>query len=279
MDWSRAKNILIIAFLLTNIILAFNIYNGYRDLLVSDQEISEVIEILNEKGIEINSDIPRDASIPGILTVEYREFVPAKLAAGFFGDASLEPIKQDDSTIFMGNGKKLEVKNNSEIIYLDLSLKDELKSDLAANDAVNISKDFLIKTGLYNSSMIVDEVISTEKGYSVTYAQKYEDKPLEVSIVQLEVTPRGVYSLYMLWLNPKSMENDRKKIIPASQAVLKVVSTNEIFKNASVKIEDIKLVYYFNWKGAKEGEAFPAWKIRVNEENYYINALTGQYHK
>lgn len=279
MDWSRAKSILIVAFLLTNIFLIFNLYNEHRDLSVSVQEINEVTQILNEKGIKINANIPRNASIPGILTVEYQEFSPAQLTSSFFGEENMKPVKQNGSTIFIKDEKKLEIKNNREIIYLDLKLRDDPRDDLTSNDATNISKEILRRTGLFRSSMIVDRVVPSKKGYYITYVQEYEDVLLEVSFVQLEVTPRGVYSLYMLWLNPKNMEKDRKKIVPASQALLKVVSRKEFLKETPTRIDDIRLVYYFNWKEAKEGEAFPAWKIVVDGENFYVNALTGQFDK
>ncbi len=280
MDWSRAKSLLIIAFLLTNLYLLFNIYdNNYRHLTADNQEINEVIDVLENKGIELIPDIPRDVSVPGILTVEYQEISPQHLASIFFGVSDIEPIIQNGTTIYMKDEKKLEIKNNREIIYLDLALKDDQKGTLTAKDAVKTGNSFLKTTGLYTPAMVVDEIVPTSKGYSISYVQEYKDVLLEVSYVQLEVTPKGIYSMNMLWLKPKHMEKGRKKIMPAAQALLKIVSSKEFADNPPSRIDDITLVNYFNWEGAKEGEAFPAWKVQVEGKSYYINALTGQYDK
>ena len=279
MDWARVKTILIIAFLFTNIFLIYNIYNEYRYSSIIQQRVDEVIEIISQKGVKVNTDIPEDSFIQGTLTVRYREFSPQQLASSLLDNRDLTPVKKDMSTIFMGKHKKLEIKNNKEIIYLDLDLKNDLRGNLSPEDAVSMSRNFLKKTGLYTPSMTLDRIVPIEKGYSITFAQEYKGLLLEISFVDIEVTPRGVYSMHMLWLEPVGMEKGRRKIIPAAEALLKVVSRKEVLKKDSAEVESIRLVYYFNWEGAKEGEAFPAWKIKVDGKDYYINALTGQFEK
>lgn len=279
MDWSRVKTILIIAFLFTNVFLAYNIYNQHSYSSAVQQRIEEVIEIIDSRGIKINCDIPKDAYIQGTLTVKYREFPHQRVASLLFNGRKVIPVKQDKSVIYVYGDRKLEVKNGKEIIYLDLNLKDKLRDAFSSEEAVNIGTSFLKETGLFVSGMVLDKVTATEKGYAITFAQEYKGSPLEVSFVRMEVTPEGVYSAHMLWLDPVSMEKERKRIIPAAEALLKVIGSEDVSKKDSFQVEDIRLIYYFNWEDAKEGEAFPAWKVFIDGDVYYINALTGQFEK
>jgi hypothetical protein len=281
MDWARAKTILIIAFIVTNIFLGYNVwqtkYYGYQDARIKEERIGEVISILEAKGIKVNCSIPRDIFIKGILTVEYMDIVPEELASHVFGKDKAFPIKQENSVKYMNGNKVLEIKNKREIYYTDLDQRSEPEESFTEHDAIKIGEGFLKNLNLYRRSMVVGEVVPTRMGYSVNFVQEYKGKLVEISFVQMEVTSKGVYSMHMLWLNPLKMDSSRKRIIPAVEALIKAVSKKEISSNTPTIIDSIKLIYYFDWEDAKEGEAFPVWKIRLNGENYYINALTGQF--
>jgi len=58
-----------------------------------------------------------------------------------------------------------------------------------------------------------------------------------------------------------------------------VASRREVQESVPAEIDSIRLVHYFDWESAREGEAFPAWRISVNGEEYYVNALSGQVSK
>jgi hypothetical protein len=283
MDWAKAKTILIVAFIITNIFLAYNVwetkYYGYRSERISDKSISEVVAILEEKGIKTKVSIPKDIYVNGILTVEYMETDIHKLFGTVFESNNTYTAVQDDSTKHVEGGKILEVKNNKEIFYNNLDLRNMPKDDLTELEAVRIGEDFLKNNNLYKPSMMVDSIVPIDNGYYLTYVQQYKDKPLEVSIVEMEITSGGVYSMHMLWLNPVKMQPGRKKIVHALDALIKVADREEVMGNTPVEIDKISLVHYFDWETAREGEAFPAWKICVNGEAYYVNALTGQIDK
>jgi regulatory protein YycI of two-component signal transduction system YycFG len=280
MDWARAKTILITAFIITNIFLAYNVwqtkYYGYHSERISDRSISQVVEILQDKGIQVNASVPKDIYVDGILTVEYMEIDTDKLFSAVFGDNCTYPAPRDDSVKFVEGGKILEVKNNKEIFYNNLDLRNTPMNGLAEQQAVKIGENFLREYNLYKDTMTVDSIQPIENGYYLSYAQQYKNKPLEVSVVELEITSGGVYSMHMLWLDPVKMHSERTKIVHALDALIKVAGRREVADNAPVVIDSISLVHYFDWETAKEGEALPAWKISVDGEAYYVNALTGQ---
>ncbi len=283
MDWARAKTILIIAFIITNAFLAYNVwetkYYGYRNERISDQSISEVVSILEGRGIQVNTSIPKDIYANGILTVEYMEINVQELMEAVYEKKGIVPVTQGDSVKHVEDGIILEVKNNKEIFYNNLDLRNKPKVGLSQQDAVKIGEDFLKKYNLYKPSMVIDSVVPIQDGYSLSLVQQYKDKLLEVSIVEMEVTSGGVHSMHLLWLNPMKMEASRKKIIHAIDALIKVAGQKEVMKSVPVEVDTIRLVHYFDWATAREGQAFPAWKVSVNGQAYYVNAFSGQINK
>lgn len=281
MDWSRAKTILIIAFIITNLFLGYNVWQkssyGYVDERAMEDRITEVVAILESKGVEVEAPIPKDTQIQGILTVEYMEISPQELASLIFGDRKVYPVTQENSVKYVEGSEILEIKNNREVFYTNLDRRNGYGRNLSERDAIRIGETFLKDIKLYKPGMVIDSIAQTQTGYFINYIQQYQGRQVEISLVQMEITSKGVYSMHMIWLNPVRIDNNKKKIIPAVEALIKVVSKKEIAGTPPVIIDGINLIYYFDWEDAKEGEAFPVWKIGVNGESYYINALTGQF--
>lgn len=283
MDWARAKTILIIAFVITNIFLAYNVwetkYYGHRSERMGEDRIEELVSILEQRGMRVSAPIPKDLYTDEILTVEYMKIDTDGLMETVFGRKGINPVIQGDSVRYSERGIVLEVKNNREIFYKNLNLRNKPKQGLTQQQAVKTCEDFLKEHDLYNPSMVVKSVEETEEGYFLSFDRRYKDKLLEISFVDMEVTADGVHSLHMLWLNPVKAENSRKKISHAIDALIKVASRREVQESVPAEIDSIRLVHYFDWESAREGEAFPAWRISVNGEAYYVNALTGKVSK
>jgi len=283
MDWARAKTILIVAFIITNIFLAYNVWEtkhyGHRSERISSESIHEVVSILGQRGILISAPIPKDLYTNEILTVEYMEINTDELLESIYGRKGVNAIVQGDSSRHSENGIIVEVKNNREIFYNNLNLRNGTGGSLTEQQALEAAEDFLRKHNLYKETMVIDSITKTDGGYSLAYDQQYKDKLLEVSIVEMEITPGGVRSMHMLWLNPVKVESSRKKISHAVDALIKVASRKDVQERAPVEIDSIRLVHYYDWEAAREGEAFPAWRISVNGEEYYVNALSGQVSK
>ncbi|MFA7214888.1 MAG: two-component system regulatory protein YycI, partial [Bacillota bacterium] len=267
----------------TNIFLAYNVweakYYGHRNERISDDSIREVVEILGQRGIQVNTPIPRDIYTDEILTARYTEIDAAELIKTVYQGKDVFPGAKGDSIRYSEDGIVLEIKNNREVFYNNLSLRNQPKGNLTEEQAVDIAENYLRENGLYKPTMTIDSVVPNGDGYLLSFLQKYKDKLLEVSVVEMEVTSGGVNSMHMLWLDPVKAERSRKKISHAVDALIKVAGQKEILKRVPVEIDSIRLVHYFDWKTAREGEAFPAWRICVDGEAYYVNALSGQISK
>lgn len=280
MDWARAKTILIAAFIITNIFLAYNVwqakYYGYTSERISEQSISEMVAILEGKDIKVKAPIPKDIYVDGILTVEYMEIDAQQLFETVFDHNYTNPTIHGDTIKHVKGGTILQIKNNREIFYNNLDLRSMPRASLTEQEALMIGENFLKKLGLYRDAMVTESIRPTDNGYHLSFGQLYKNRPLEISTVEMEVTAEGVYSMRMLWLNPVETQPGRKKIIHALDALIKLAGRREVLDNTPVEIDSIDLVHYFDWETAREGEALPAWRICVNNHPYYVNALTGQ---
>ena len=58
MDWSKAKSVLILVFIILNIFLAYNIMLLYNDEGISAHIIENVENILMDNGVELKCQIP-----------------------------------------------------------------------------------------------------------------------------------------------------------------------------------------------------------------------------
>lgn len=78
MDWSKAKTILIIAFIVTNIVLGYALFNSQRidEPTLKEDFITDVAKLLKEKDITLNTAIPKEIPSLGIMTVEYEQRTP-----------------------------------------------------------------------------------------------------------------------------------------------------------------------------------------------------------
>jgi hypothetical protein len=281
MDWSKAKTILIVAFIITNIFLGYNVwetkYQAYKDKNISRDKVGEILSALEARGIEIGFPLPKDTYMQGTMTVEYMEVDPGTLAFKVFDGREIYPVEKGDLIRYVDTERVLEIINRREIFYTDLGAGRKPVAMPDEQQAVKKAEEFLSRLGLYRSEMQLDKVVPTELGYSLKYVQRYNDKLVEISIVEMDVTQRGIYSMHMLWLNTVKVDGGKKRVIPSVEALIKVVNSKGVLKEAPVVIESMDLVHYFDWEDAKEGEALPAWKVCIDGRHYYVNALTGQF--
>ncbi|GJM68352.1 hypothetical protein HMSSN036_05680 [Paenibacillus macerans] len=74
MDWGRAKNVLIYAFLLLNLVLGYQLWNGVREQRDSNLDITSLDNntqrIMDEKQIRVLAKIPTET--PELAKIAYR---------------------------------------------------------------------------------------------------------------------------------------------------------------------------------------------------------------
>ncbi|PAB60168.1 two-component system regulatory protein YycI [Anaeromicrobium sediminis] len=265
MDWSKAKNILIIAFIITNVFLIYNIqkdmYGRDNVLIVDDKIINDTKGILKEKDISVDVDVPKIVIEMEPLDVEYETYDKSKLKEKLVGESGVLSIE---------NNKLLKYKRSfsEENYFLD------------RETALKTAEEFVRKIGFENRDQEVWHVLAYNNRYEILYKQIYKEMFLENSYMKVIVSTNGVEEFERIWLKPILKDKSKREIMPATKALLKVMDDLEEVPKPVI-IKDISLGYWFdpaqisfaNAENIKSGTALPAWRIVLdNKEVKFINA-------
>ncbi|MDO4481587.1 MAG: two-component system regulatory protein YycI [Bacillota bacterium] len=236
MEWSKIKNILIIALALTNLLFIFLIISADSKEPDTDSPVllSETEAVLKNNGIEISAEIPSVEKEISVLTLTY---------------------DGDNGTFFYTGSVKL--------------------SPLTEEAAIKTADDFVENLGLPSpdgneirrgSCYLSEEIPDT---YVVTYGSYYNNCRLEDSYLLCYVTEDGVVRMKKNHASAETSSKSRPKTVPAATALLKYMNQIKTAdSNASAEITDITIVYKTDAPyggNITSDTAFPTWKITSSD--------------
>ncbi|WP_168198383.1 two-component system regulatory protein YycI [Crassaminicella thermophila] len=260
MDWGKSKNILIIAFIITNIFLIYNIekdiFKNNSASIVKEKNIKDVIRILEEKNIKVEAEVPTTVLELPVLNVEYETYDEEKLV-DIFGKEKNDKIHK--SVI---NNKIIRYENYDEKPYIQ---------KLDKNKARREAELFIRKYGFMTKDVIYWDTIKEADQYIIMFKQNYKGSFLEQSYMNVVVNKSGVKKFERMWLKPIKEYDNKKEIIPATKALLKCINSIDT-EDGEVIIKGIDLGYWFdpshisltNSDNIKSGTAIPAWRVILN---------------
>lgn len=272
MDWSKAKNILIIAFIITNVLLIYVLVGDMKidEPTIKDEFIEEVIVLLENKDINIATQIPKETPYLNTITVAYEKTDIDKLNRTFFKNTG--SIK--DSKNYVGeinkNLESLILTNKKLILYENKKMEDNYK-DLDKDKAIKIAEEFLIDKQFSISDTELTYVKEEKGTYYLEYSKVYGDIFIEKAFTTFQIDERGVKSFERLWLNEKDIGETEIYISTAPKSILGLLDREEIYGKT---IKDISLCYYFDPEKheylekpgeAKQGKAVPAWRVEFDD--------------
>lgn len=237
MDWGRAKSVLIAAFLVLNVLLAYQLWENVRDQVNPHFDLTalpeDTLRIMQEKGITLSTGVPADTPKLGDLTFRYEG------ERGISDKIPLDP--QVDSRIVFSERELVEGLGDTikdlELYRFDPSLRtdDAFVFTRIADDGRLI---FDVKLELYYSNQKI-----------VAYRQD-----------RIETVP--------------AEEAERQTVLPASKALAPLI--DNYLQPGSV-IKEIQLGYHgqlFNTDDIQAAE--PSWRVVLEDGAvYYINAISG----
>ncbi len=243
MEWSRIKNILIVALILTNLLLIYMIIAPDKDKSSDDSELlADTLAILKKNNITVSADIPLTDDAMPVITLTYDEEN---------GTYSYTPSQKTQTF-------------------------DEAAAQKLADDFV---ESLNLPSGR-NSSIKMCNVYKSDEDnslYMVSYGNFYEDYKIEDCYLICTVSSSGVIGLTRNWATAEQAGKSRRDIIPVSTALLKYMKLMQSEDStAGTKITQIALVYKIDseYSGKITSDtAFPSWKITDSDNNVtYIPA-------
>ncbi|MBF8982326.1 two-component system regulatory protein YycI [Lutibacter sp. B2] len=262
MDWSKAKNILIVAFIITNAFLIYNIeqdlYKKNSVVMINDKIIKDTVEILNEKNIQVDAEVPKKIIALPVLNVEYETYDKYEILK------IIKPKENEKISLDIENNKVIQYKKESSpIVYTDMNAK----------KAKNMAEAFIDQLGFMKRDTVYWDTKKVDDKYNIMFKQVYKEDFLECSYMNVVVSLNGIEEFERMWLKPSKSDSSKKEIIPATKALLKYMQDVEE-SYEPVVIKDISLGYWFdpsqisfaNAENIKSGTAVPAWRIVLNDK-------------
>ncbi len=242
MDWGRAKSVLILAFLVLNVLLAYQLWTEWRARAGSSEDwtalSAETQAIMMEKGIRLDAKIPAD-------TPAMRELSFALLPspAGIIeGDAEPIPLDQQPEARIVFSQKELETALGGIIPEISKYAYDDPGSRSGVFVLYRMADGFPIfdiRLELYNREQKI-------WGY-------------RQDLIQILETEEG----------------KGQQVLAASTAVAHLIEN--YLPHGSV-IKDIRLGYHGQiFPDAEKQISAPSWRVLLeNGEVYYVHAISAE---
>lgn len=262
MDWNKTNTILITAFLILNIFLfvfSGNMiradYNPNKD----KEFAQEVSNLLDEKNIKINAEIPAETYTLPVLDTEYEIIhIDSQLLENFLHE-KIEPL-EDVYTYSNKKGEILEVIDGKKLrLELRSGVPGKIDGDLNIREKIeNFIKDYNIDAGGYAENL---KHIS-ENRCNYIYTKRYNDYSVENSYMKFFADKEGIYKFEMQKIISISEITEKIRTIHAIEALPRILTYPEIKNKEIAKIE---MTYYSvedeNWQNIERINSDPTWKV------------------
>ncbi|WP_324825638.1 two-component system regulatory protein YycI [Sinanaerobacter sp. ZZT-01] len=250
MDWTKAKTILIIALLITNLIFLTSYFFTLKQPNFVENDVTKnTEELLSAKKIYLEAEIPKKTPTMAVLSVKSNEL-------------------------------KNEIKQRALENQRPLS-----ENQTMDEDYISLSKEFIENCGVYDENVEFQSIKKENSKIYVRFKNVYEKIPIEESYMVCIIEDGKVIDFQRKWFDAIGFGETKKKVITASNALIKFMVNKEEDKKSSslegkaIQIKDISLVYWlYSYQldhavSTSEDTAFPAWRITYNnDEMEYILA-------
>ncbi len=288
MEWSKAKNILIMIFLALNLFLGYSlwedIYMNLPSRVVSQREIEEATTSLESVNLELEASLSRQISSMSFLTVSSLKQQGENLAAVLFDpdqpyifeqgeEGALQVYRQEKNQIYLWENGKIIFTRGDPMEGIDEAQEEVLEEGAA----VSLAEEYLKNVQLLPVDARLEEVYSLEdSSYLIRYNQVYKNHSLYGGYLVVRITPRGVEQIELYWLDPQGFSGQEINNISAAAALARLADSLEPFPERTA-VEAVNIGYYSEAFDAQKWDMVPVWRIRLsNGSTYYINAYNGE---
>jgi len=263
MDWSKAKTILIIALLLTNIFLIFTYGNFDKEESSGTIDQATLINLLADRGVELDIAIPDKARAMQLLSVE------------------VVHVPEDDVSAL------LDSEGAGELFDIETIVGSDRAGDTGDPEVIKAyadrSRNFITALGLMTDSVVFDKINTQNTGnadVAVRFKTIADNFRVEESYMECVFRDGRLVDFNSKWLSPETYSRKKVQVMDPAVALLSLVSDGDVEKaeGGAVKVENMELIYWLDDRSADVDQAvkdtaFPTWKITYNGDSVkYFNA-------
>lgn len=295
MDWTRVRAILLVAFTLVNLVLAYSIWGPDSSLPALAEPSNRVqTEQLRARLAERGLVLPPGVTIPPtpapmqFLRVEYRLDLN-------FGQLRVEPFRRGVTQLepqrkaFEGTSGNPEPTLDPEtraILYYPKAMGPAARDVKIDNrtQVRQVAEEYLKYQLLLPSDAQLSRIYPRGNDrMMVEFVPYYRGLPVYSGYLRVEVSSRGVETVTQFWVRPIGFKDAAPKAIrPAGEALLRLAGHVEQTGEQARTIVDMGLGYYSGPSvtmpvAVGSWDTVPVWRVTLdNGTVYYINAFNSE---
>lgn len=273
MNWSKAKTVLIVFFLIINIFLVCNIvYSANKATVITPEILASTVEVLAKNDITINSDIVsrKSSVLPYVeannIITSNDEFAEKMLGTGCTAVGNSQYTAPNLSLTVNGDYFSFIA---AAPVCADIT--SGINAENAQKTAAAVLDKYSVQLGRYDT-----EVQQNGDTYEVIFTKKIKSSYVFSSKLRVVMTAKGVSEISGVWFNEISKVTafSKKNSLNSITGVLVEFILNEQRPQGDITITDLNLGYYID--GGiyhKSAVLTPAWEIVLSDgSRYYADA-------
>jgi hypothetical protein len=265
LDWSRAKSALIVAFLVLDLFLGWQVRNRVvgmepgSDLTVAD--VRSVQAKIEAGGVRVECPLPR--SRPSL------SYLVVRPGTAVLRDTQARLLGAEDSP-----GGLATLLDNGVLIYTR-----EVGSHAGAmpkNDAIGAARAFVERFAGRPMDLEFDYAVALGEAWLINFCSKFDGKPVFDSYARVLVRGAEVAEARFSWFEPVGYSQQRRSVVASTDAVMAAVA--ELGGGArGQSVAGVSLGYHSEPYDAKQWESVPVWRVLFGSgQAVYVNAHTGE---
>ena len=272
MNWSRAKNWLIILFIGVNLFLVFTIIRtNLQSSSIDKETVANVVNIMRTNGITVAAEtIPNQLPNLGPIDVSNNLTDYDALVSRVLGD---DAVKEPDKPDYTSGSRRLWFEGDM-ILYHDSQPQEPI-------DGLNAKKaqdEALARLRAYGFDMERARATATQQpdgSYIVTVVQNIDQYALFDSYFYVRVAQNGIHEFTGSWFvvsgNQDMLANESARVKSIVSVLLDFARDEQRIANGSAEIVEINLGYMTKAKDSyhKNATAMPVWVVRCSDGRVY----------
>lgn len=265
MDWSKAKNILIITFLVLNVFMLGMIVFISSNMSFTDDYIKYSKEYLASRNIEIKANIPHISKYIGKVFYSTRDYDIENMCRIVFGKEISLSENENFINIVVGG----EVINLSED---ELYIKDKIPEGKIWFRDKNTFENGLIKylknIGFDKSELLTEKSFESEHMKEIVFNIKYKN----FCVYDQKITAQLDKDGFLVMSAPNKIikkDNGKREVISIYQVlVMGGLPSNIVIENIDI-----------GYRRISEGDLYgvPVWRIKLDDgTTMFYNGFTGE---
>lgn len=272
MDWSKAKTILIIVLIITNIVLGtVRLQNQNRgDETRTETFAAFATEKLENFGIHVATELPMTEPVLRSLYVETKRLDPAVVKRNFFKDDAEELYEPEIGYVLKKGTERLEIWKGTTLYYTNDITQPRYKMETVA-EAEEVAAEFFHNRDFRLKEWSLEYGRREEDRFHLYYANRIMGICLEQSTLNVVVSPAGVIQMEWTSLTVSESGGEKLHTNSAPKAALTMLTMPELIGKT---LRSMELCYYLKSEGIGvqnqelhvfKGKTVPAWRVSFTD--------------